>query len=32
MYVGYIHYGKAATALIAVTVNIGSYTVDAGSF
>jgi hypothetical protein len=32
MYVGHIHYGKAATALLAVTVNIGSDTDDAGSF
>jgi len=32
MYVGYNHYGKAATAVLAVAVNIGSDTVDAGSF
>jgi hypothetical protein len=32
MYVGYIHNGKAATALLVVTVNTGSDTVDAGSF
>jgi len=31
-YVGYTHYGKTATALLAVTVNTGSDTVDAGSF